>query len=86
MVHVVERLFFTEDVPIKVPPGKIQEGEDLRTPFLDFVKMNFTIRNCNTLYPTALKLQDRSWITYCQQQELIDKPKDLHSQRVKVNR
>ena len=38
MVHVVERLFFTEDVPVKVPPGKIQESEDLRITFLDFEK------------------------------------------------
>ena len=46
---------------------------------------NFTLINCNPMYPIALKLQNGSWITYGRRIHLIDKPNDMPNYRFNVN-
>ena len=44
---------------------------------------NFTLINCNPMYPNALDLQNVSWITYGRQKRLIGNPNDMPNYRVK---
>ena len=46
---------------------------------------NFTLINCNPMYPNDLELQNGSWITYGRRIQLIDKPNDMPNYRVNVN-
>ena len=46
---------------------------------------NFTLVNCNHMYPSALELQNRQWITHGRRIQLIDKPNDMPNYRVNVN-
>ena len=46
---------------------------------------NFTLINCNPMYPNALELQNGLWITYGRQIQLIDKTNDMPNYIVNVN-
>ena len=77
IVHVVENQFCTEEVPNRVFTVNSSEGIRYMDPISRVFYRNFTLSNCNTMYPNALELQNVSWITYCRQIQLIDKPNDM---------
>ena len=85
IVHVVENQFCAEEVPIRVPSDNSSEGIRYMDPFSRVFYRNFTLINCNPMYPNAFELQNGSWITYGRRIQLIDKPNDMPSYRVNVN-
>ena len=77
IVHVVENQFCNEEVPNRVFTDNSSEGIRYMDPISRVLYRNFTLSNCNTMYPNDLELQNGSWITYCRQIQLIDKPNDM---------
>ena len=74
IVHVVENQFYTEELPIRVSSDNSSEEIRCMDPISRVFYRNFTLINCNPMYPNALELQNGSWITYGRQIQLIDKP------------
>ena len=85
IVHVVEYQFCTKEVTIRVSSNNSSEGIRYMDPIFRVFYRNFTLINCNPMYPNALELQNGSWITYGRQIQLIDKPKNMPKYRVNVN-
>ena len=85
IVHVVKDQFCTEEVPIRVSSGNNSEGIIYMDPISRVFYRNFTLINCNPMYPNALELQNGSWITYGRRIQLIDEPNDMPNYRVNVN-
>ena len=85
IVHVVENQFCAEEVPIRVPSDNSSEGIRYMDPFSRVFYRNFTLINCNPMYPNAFELQNGSWIIYGRRIQLIDKPNDMPNYRVNVN-
>ena len=85
IVHVVENQFCTEDVPVSVSSDNSSEEIRYLDPISRVFYRNFTIINCNPMYPNAIKLQNGSWITYGRPIQLNDKPNDMPNYRVNVN-
>ena len=85
IVHVVENQFNTEEKPIRVSSDNSSEGIRYVDPISRVFYRNFTLINCNPMYPNALELQTGSWITYGRRIQLIDKPIDMPNYRVNVN-
>ena len=53
MIHVVENLFCTEEVPIRVSSDNSSEGIRYMDPISRVFYRNFTLINCNPMYPNA---------------------------------
>ena len=85
IVHVVENQFCTEEVPIRVSSDNSSEEIRYMEPNSRVFYRNFTLINCNPMYPNAVELQNGSWITYGRRIQLIDKPNDMPNSRVNVN-
>ena len=85
IVHVVENQFYTEEKPIRVSSDNSSEEIRYVDPISRVFYRNFTLINCNPMYPNALELQTGSWITYGRRIQLIDKPIDMPNYRVNVN-
>ena len=85
IVHVVENQFCTEEVPIRVSSHNTSEIIRYVDPISRAFYRNFTLINCNPMYPNALELRNGSWITYGQKIQLIEKPNDMPNYRVNVN-
>ena len=64
IVHVVENQFCTEEVPVRVFSDNTSEVIIYMDPISRVLYRNFTLINCNAMYPNALELQNGSWITY----------------------
>ena len=77
IVHVAENQSCTKEVPIMVSSNNNSEGIRYMDHISRVFYRNFTIINCNPMYPNALELQNGSWITYGRQIQLIDKPNDM---------
>ena len=84
IVHVVENQFCTEEVPIRLSSYNSSEGIRYMDPISRVFYRNFTLINCNPMYPGALELQNGSWITYGRRKQLIDNHNDMHNYRVNV--
>ena len=63
IIHVVENQFCTEKVPIRVSFGNSSEGIRYMDSISRVFYRNFTLVNCNPMYPDAFELQNGSWIT-----------------------
>ena len=85
ILHVVENQFCTEEVPIRVSSDNSSEGYRYMDPISRVFYRNFTLINCNPMYPNAFELQNGSWTTYGRRIQLIDKPKEMPNYRVNVN-
>ena len=85
IVHVVENQFCTEEVPVRVSSDNTSEVIRYMDPISRVFYRNFTLINCNPMYPNALELQNGSWITYGRRIQLIEKPNDMPNYRVNVN-
>ena len=85
IVQVVKNQFCTEEVPIRVSSDNSSEGIRYMDPISRIFYRNFTLINCNPMYPNALELQNGSWITYGRRIKLIHKPIDMPNYRVNVN-
>ena len=77
IVHVVEIQFCTGELTIRVSSDNSSEGISHMDPISRVFYRNFTLNNCNPMYPNALELQNGSWITYGRRIQLIDKPNDM---------
>ena len=85
IVHVVENQFCTEEVTIRVSSDNTSEVIRYKDPIFRVFYRNFTLINCNPMYPNALELQNGSWITYGRRIKMIEKPNDMPNYRVNVN-
>ena len=77
IVHVVENQFCTEEVRIRVSSDITSEVIRYMDPISRVFYRNFTLINCNPMYPNALELQNGSWITYGRRIQLIEKPNNM---------
>ena len=84
IVHVVKNQFCTEEVPVRVFSDKTSEVIRYMDPISRVFYRNFTLINCNPMYPNGLELQNGSWITYGRRIQLIEKPNDMPNYRVNV--
>ena len=85
IVHVVENQFCTEEVPIRMSSDNTSEVIRYMEPISRVFYRNFTLINCNPMYPNALEFRNGSWITYGRRIQLIEKPNDMRNYRVNVN-
>ena len=85
IVLVVENQFCTEEVPIRVSSDNSSEGIRYMDRISRVFYRNFTLINCNPMYPNAPELQNGTWITYGRRIQLIAKPIDMPNYIVNVN-
>ena len=74
IMHVVENQFCTEEVTIMVSFYNTSEVIRYMDPISRVFYRNFTLINCNPMYPNGLELQNGSWITYGRRTQLIKIP------------